>query len=131
MCTGRMRQVGSTNAAPASRRSPPDRVKKTENAMGVGSAANSLLAARASGAPLRPRGATAAARLDAQYFYQLLDGRAQLPLSNIVHTCVHNKSCAKLLLVQSKVVNMQQINGSHCLVHFATTYWDHIGSVIG
>ena len=39
------------------------------------------------------------------------------------------KCCAKLLLVESKVVNMQQINGSHCLVHFATTYWDHIGSI--
>ena len=101
--------------------------EKREATMGVGTAASSLLAARASGAPWRPRGATAAARLVAQYFCPLFDRRAQLPFSNIMQ----NKCCAKLLLVESKVVNMQQINGSHCLVHFATTYWDHIGSMIG
>ena len=32
---------------------------------------------------------------------------------------MHNKCCSKLLLVESKVVNMQQINSSHFLVHFA------------
>ena len=87
--------------------------------MGVGTAASSLLAARASGAPWRPRWATAAARLVAQCFCPLFDRRhdrrAQLPFSNIMQ----NKCCAKLLLVESKVVNMQQINGSHLLVHFA------------
>ena len=102
-----------------------------EATMAVGTAASSLLAARASGAPWRPRWATAAARLVAQCFCPLFDRRhdrrAQLPFSNIMQI----KCCAKLLLVESKVVNMQQINGSHCLVHFATTYWDHIGSMIG